>query len=261
MASAPVASLGRDLTEARLRQFVDAFRDPSLLVGATGLPEAEKFDLVPLVFGLLPRKTLVRGSSTEPVKPAISAFLRALGVTPSEELVEVLKAIADQYVDSGTRAGRNRKWTISVLRARRPDVYASLRSRQRDRCALCGVPFDEVMETLDHIIPWRVGGDRTENYQLLCELCNNSKAHFFSALQAAEATAWVYGDTLTSRSPTGIGRYVALAWYRGCQSSGCTARPDSARLFVYGGRADGLPTGGNLAVVCDAHRPTEAFCC
>ncbi len=57
-----------------------------------------------------------------------------------------------------------------------PQTFRTELLRQQNcRCAICGCPITEKAE-LDHIIPWMyVGGELSDNLQLLCTTCNRSK--------------------------------------------------------------------------------------
>src|SRR5690242_13698673 len=56
------------------------------------------FLAVPLVFGLLPARSLApRQGGFTPMKPIIREHLRNLGVTPDDELLSLLKSVADQW--------------------------------------------------------------------------------------------------------------------------------------------------------------------
>lgn len=51
--------------------------------------------------------------------------------------------------------------------------------KQNGRCMVCGEPFgiDQSKIHVDHIIPWVLVGDELkDNYQCLCETCNESKS-------------------------------------------------------------------------------------
>ncbi len=57
-----------------------------------------------------------------------------------------------------------------------------LTSRQMSRCAICKRKITSNTAHLDHIIPWDYVGDKLkDNYQMLCETCNERKgtAAFF----------------------------------------------------------------------------------
>ena len=65
---------------------------------------------------------------------------------------------------------------------RRPipgELKTKLYHAQNGICALCGEPLGEDMSKIhvDHIIPWVLVGDElNDNYQCLCEVCNECKS-------------------------------------------------------------------------------------
>jgi hypothetical protein len=126
------------------------------------LSEWERLRLVPLVFGLMPRRAFERGNSDIPIKPSIAQHLDALGIAADPMLVDVIKSVCDQFY--GTRTTQ-RKFSIGDIRAIRYR-YARLMDGQNSRCALCGAPFEgDCLPTLDHVIPFRLVGDVPDGMQ------------------------------------------------------------------------------------------------
>ncbi|WP_408963201.1 HNH endonuclease [Nonomuraea angiospora] len=135
-------------------------------------------------------------------------------------------------------------------------MYALLQKRQSGRCATCGDPFGNIKETLDHIVPWRLGGDPLDgsNWQVLCGPCNGGKSNFISILQDAIAHNWLYGKEITVGGPMAdTARYMALRQYPRCQADNCTADAESARLLVALQDPAGMYLMHNLQVLCDRH--------
>ena len=67
----------------------------------------------------------------------------------------------------------NRRKTISL------DVKLELYKKQNGKCAVCGEALgkDNSKIHVDHIIPWTLVGDELEeNYQDLCDTCNECKS-------------------------------------------------------------------------------------
>lgn len=225
--------------------------------------EHERLQLVPLVFGLLPRAALARKRPDDRIKPAIRAHLASLGIDSSELLVDTIKDIADQYFAVVFRppSERPRKLGVESVRAR-GEVYKRIRQRQADRCAVCGVRLGkDATETLDHIIPWSLAGDRPDgsNWQLLCDLCNGGKREWLSALQSAQAANWHYGlGDPVPFEPTQEARYVVLAVAGKCQAHGCEVRPRDGHLSVHQRHASGLAIVDNLLALCEAHAVADA---
>jgi hypothetical protein len=207
------------------------------------------------VFLLLPRSAFVSGANRRAffIKPLIREHLLSLGVSPDEELLEILKRVAEQLrltsVESGVRGVR--KVTIAGLRARNPRRYLSIREMQGDRCGVCGVLLGAVQEELDHVIPFQLVGDIPDgaNWQILCRSCNASKSGFLSAWQHPEAMNWVYGNLVhVAKSPTPTTHYTVLVINKRCVICGRGA--DSAELDVFSRVRDGLFVADHLDVVC-----------
>lgn len=250
-------------------------RDPStlsLLVRVFGNPRQEadrvgewdRLKIVPLIFALLPEGALIRKRPDLRVKPLIAEHLKNLDIAPNDDLIATLKRVADNYYESMYKPplSRKQKFGIEGIRALRFGVYSRLQQKQRGRCAVCGVPFDgDTIETLDHILPWRLAGDPFDgsNWQLLCGECNLGKREWLSALQSPQALNWVYGQVETlSREHTLETRYLALALAGKCQIKNCTAGPRDARLNVARRYSTGLPILDNVIIRCDAHLAENA---
>jgi 5-methylcytosine-specific restriction endonuclease McrA len=229
------------------------------------LPEVEVSELdrlhaVPLFFGLLPIRALQRNSILDPVKPEIRAHLRSIGIGEDEELVDIVKHLADQYFQTEARDShqwyRRRKWGIADLKASNDRVYRILIGRQNGRCALCGILFDGYCEeTLDHLLPWRFVGDipTGANWQILCVKCNRGKQGWISSIQLSEAFNWVYGKTNCTEVSLDT-RFVILAQRRHCEIAGCGRGPRESALLVTATTKTGLPVADHLQVVCEEHR-------
>lgn len=59
------------------------------------------------------------------------------------------------------------------------EIKETLVKKQNNRCAVCGEPFDSDSSRIhvDHIIPWKLVGDELkDNFQALCETCNECKS-------------------------------------------------------------------------------------
>jgi 5-methylcytosine-specific restriction endonuclease McrA len=225
--------------------------------------EHERFQIVPLVFGLIPARALFRERVDCRIKPLVREHLDSLGVAYDEGLVSTIKLIIDQYFESVFAPAhdreRPRKLGIESVRARRP-IYRRLRRAHNDRCAVCGVRFgiDDAEETLDHILPWCLAGDPYDgrNWQLLCRACNLGKREWLSALQSPHALNWSYGlgsfgDNLDFESPEA--RYLMLSLRGECEMQDCARGPKDGRLTIVRRVSSGLPIADNLIVLCEAH--------
>jgi len=227
--------------------------------------EAGRMSFLPQVFGLIPVNAIIERPPYGSVKPLIAEHLASLGVPRSELLVNIVKDLCDNFDRTRIRDGdprlRVRKSSIADLR-QAPDLYRKLRTSQGARCRVCGTEFSEGKkeETLDHVIPWRLGGDPPGgwNWQLLCRRCNSAKDTIFSAFATPEYVNWIYSD-LMLRAPSADsvserGRYLVLKHYGRCQTRDCTASPSNSELWVVRSVPSGLPVFDHLTVACDRHR-------
>lgn len=267
----PLSSLDRLKDSGTIESFCRLFAEHGALgyglapePGTPALTEAERLEMVPLVFGLLPARALLRLRADDKVKPFIIDHLEAIGIDPSERLVDILKAVADQFAATWSVNARTtgvpvkRKMQISGLRALgRP--YRRQITAQNGRCATCGVVFDGTREEqLDHIVPWRLIGDVRDgsNWQILCFECNNGKGSLLATLLSPEAWGWLYAtqSPLFPGTPTLETRYVVLAQRGACEYPACGRDSSVAELEVVKAIASGLPVADNLLVRCDLHR-------
>jgi len=135
---------------------------------------------------------------------------------------------------------------------------------QGDRCALCGWPFadeatagnrsePECSPTLDHRIPYRIGGNTEENLWILCGRCNAIKE---AALHIGEhGRIWTNNYLYLSRP-----RVVAFWTFtrdRQCRVPGCGAGPSQTRLFCARCSARGEVVVDNCRTLCEQHRDPD----
>jgi hypothetical protein len=92
--------------------------------------------------------------------------LEAFVVWAKEGVVPALSV--PQSANSAPRTPRNINWRLRAL----------VLMRDNARCQMCGkTPQDGVRLHVDHISPWRKGGETIlENLQILCEQCNIGKS-------------------------------------------------------------------------------------
>lgn len=236
---------------------------------ARSCAESEKAAVVPLMFGLMPVAAAFRKSPYIEVKPIIQSHLADIGVKPSSLLVSIVKDLCDNFDRTRFRDGppalRPRKASISDLRAQ-PELYRRLRVSQGARCAVCGCTFADGRreETLDHVIPWRLGGDPPGgwNWQLLCRRCNTAKDTLLAAYMAPEYLNWIFPDPIGQSSASGVelherGRYLALRHYGKCKEPGCEVNPQQGALRVVRSRPAGFAVLDHLTVRCELHCELE----
>lgn len=230
--------------------------------------EGEKASLMPLMFGLMPVSAAFRESPYVEVKPIIQRHLNDIGIEPSPLLLSVIKDLCDNFDRTRFRDGppalRPRKSSISDLRSQ-PDLYRRMRQLQGSRCAVCGCTFGDGQreETLDHVIPWRLGGDPPGgwNWQLLCRRCNTAKDTLLAAYLAPEYSNWIFPGPIGQPSALGLelherGRYLALRHYGKCQDPDCEVTARIGALRVARTRPNGFSVLDHLTVLCDSHCAT-----
>ena len=233
--------------------------------GARDFTEEDRMRVVPLVFGLMPWRAIVRASRDSMIKPLIRAHLDSVGVSSTNgTLVSIIKEVADQYVLTARPNAVRRKMTVADVRTRYSREYRLMRSTQGQRCGVCGVSLEDRDEHLDHRIPFRLVGDVSDggNWQLLCSACNTGKWSWFSALQPSVAHNWIYGDLDQNGFAYDDGwlgetnytlRFCVLAQRRCCEVQGCARGSRDGQLHTVLKHRSGLPVIDNLKVVCDRH--------
>ena len=249
------------------QNLVDKFKDLFLAHGVLGcqdensykkaqsLTEYDRLTIVPLVFLFLPAAAFLETRTLgEPIKPLIKEHLKTLSwVVNDDKLIDILKEISEQYYRSKIKGAQ--KKGMSDLRLNR-SLYKRIRSRQDERCCICGAKFDtdtDCRESLDHIIPYYLIGDITDgsNWRILCEPCNRGKSCYISCLQAPEAINWIYDKEINGITETS--RYVVLMKNSECMHSNCNNNASNSKLDVSLKIKTGLPVPTNLEVLCEKH--------
>lgn len=252
--------------------YLHLFKEIFLAHGALGVStsnrdfsEVERMTIVPLVFGLIPHGAIYRKSRDIQIKPLIREHFAKLGISnKDEELISIVKEIADQYYFSAAPRPVRRKMSVSDLRTNSRHDYLCLRQMQHGRCGICGALLSDSDEHLDHKIPFRLVGDvaNGSNWQILCRQCNIGKSSWLSALQPSVSQNWIYGDLdlehcgSESNPADDIGltsRYALLALRRKCEAPGCSNTRLESRLRVQLNVPTGLPILDNFIVLCEAH--------
>lgn len=227
--------------------------------------ESDKFEILPAVFALMPREAAMRTDPYQEIKPLIRKHLVDLGVTTDDLLVDLIKVLCDNFErtrptsDLGGRT-RPRKASISDLR-QQIGLYKRIRESQNHRCAACGANLNSTQETLDHVIPWRLGGDPAEgaNWQILCEICNSGKSDLLTSFMLPEYFNWIYTEKTGQSVEYSIGmisrrtRYLALSASPKCSVPGCPATAATAQLYVVRQSEHGLSVFDHLEVLCEQH--------
>lgn len=135
--------------------------------------------------------------------------------------------------------------------------------KEQKSCTFCGHRFVDLADiSLDHIIPLCLGGgERPENWQLTCKLCNQQKKEYWGISDISRVTSFsafennffklnadeVFNQLVRPGNPT---RYwIFERDERKC--SGCIAKADDEKLYLGIIDDDHLLTLDNLTVYCD----------
>jgi len=229
--------------------------------------EVDRVKVVPLVFGLMPTSALSRKSITVAIKPDIKEHLKSLGISQGDEkLIDIIKNISDQFFTFKILQNNKqyKKFTLGKVQSTYPKIYRSIRDMQEDRCAICGIKFNDSpvdeqdREELDHCLPFYLVGDILDgsNWQLLCKRCNSAKSSYISIFQYPEAINWVYNKETSKLAINDLSkesRYILLVQKGCCEEEGCQVKPSKEQLFVIQKSHTGLAVVGNLSVYCRKH--------
>jgi len=131
-------------------------------------------------------------------------------------------------------------------------IRTAMLIKQGRRCGVCGWDFvatateglDKRGPTLDHKMPYRLGGDSLDNLWVLCALCNAIKE---SALHVGE-----HGRTWTNNFVYGGRRRSIAFWvmYRDKVCLRCGVLPSTTQLFVYRRHDRGSWSHDNCVTSC-----------
>jgi hypothetical protein len=263
-----VSSQARLLDSRNIQLFKDLFICHGIPINrkiSRIFTETERMEIVPLVFGLMPKSAIFRENDDQKIKPLIRENLISLGFNEiDEDLVTVIKDISDQYYFTSGKRPNRKKMSISDIRMRYRKDYFNLRSLQNNRCAICGIKLSDADEHLDHKIPFRLIGDKPGgiNWQLLCSKCNIGKSSYISALQPSISQNWIYGlsidefESINNFDDTQWGlpvRYSILMQKKKCEFFGCNANPLSNQLILKINCKTALPVIDNFSVYCEDH--------
>ncbi len=178
------------------------------------------------------------------------------------------KALQDSPIDVGGLAEALASVVVNIESAetgRRAGLFelphptrARLLASQSHRCGVCGWDFRSSLRTrterqaapsLDHRVPFRLGGDATENMWILCGLCNSIKQAFIHV--GEHGPIWtdnfVYWGNIRS-----VAFWVMLRDKR-CREPGCGAGSTDGRLYVVRRLDSGPWTFDSCTTRCKLH--------
>jgi hypothetical protein len=263
-----VSSQERLLNLSNIDKFKDLFISHGLAIDrrvSREFSEIEIMEVIPLVFGLMPKNALYREKKDQRIKPLVRDHLCSIGFKSiDEELVAVIKEVSDQYYYTAGKRPLRTKLSISDIRMGYRRDYIKLRESQNNRCKICGINLSDSEEHLDHKIPFRLIGDIPGgiNWQLLCNKCNTGKSSYLSALQPLVSQNWIYGtineevsnpDDLSDTQWGYTVRYSILAQKKKCEFEDCSCNTNNSKLSLRIKNPSGLPIIDNLIVLCENH--------
>jgi len=172
-----------------------------------------------------------------------------------EQLYDLINSVYRHWLK--TKRGTLGKYSIADVRSRHTTVFNELMLGQGHRCAYCGYSFAEIPgeQTLDHIIPYRLGNDHMcgSNWQILCKTCNIEKKDMFSIFQHRVANDWIYhlkNWTPEQESRTGKNRIQFTVILRDKKCKQCGSGPTEKQLFAIN-ETTGLSIPTNMVCVCE----------
>jgi 5-methylcytosine-specific restriction endonuclease McrA len=131
------------------------------------------------------------------------------------------------------------------------------------RCQVCGFRFGSGGDaTVDHILPLSLGGSvHEENWQLLCRLCNDQKAHHFGCCDLARVSI-ISNATFFNQSVAAQLQMLLLPHHplryelferaeRRCNNGKCKRKADEIKLNLCVLNRDCMISADNLAVSCE----------
>lgn len=131
------------------------------------------------------------------------------------------------------------------------------------RCQVCGFRFGNAGDaTVDHVLPLSLGGSvHEENWQLLCRLCNDQKAHHFGCCDLARVSiisnATFFNQLVPAQLQILLLPHQPLRYElferadRRCNSGKCRRRADESKLYLCVLNHDCMISADNLAVSCE----------
>jgi hypothetical protein len=136
-------------------------------------------------------------------------------------------------------------------------IRRRLLQSQNGRCAICGWLFSgdtptwrcesECEATLDHRVPFRLGGERLENLWILCGLCNAIKASWSHI--GEHGRIWI-NNHIYYEGERSVAFWV-MCRQKAC--SQCSALAGEARFLVRRRRDTGAWVADNCEIICENH--------
>lgn len=189
----------------------------------------------------------MHGCSSFPVAARrLSARLGIDEVQASRDQIVVALIAAAQLVSISST---ERKFGIRDLPY---PVLARMLSDQNRRCGVCGAIFERETEremTLDHRVPFRIGGNTLENLWLLCRICNRTKSDLIHISE--DGRTWINNHVMLSRSRATA--FWCMLRDGGCTYQHCATSPQTDAMMVVRHSNVGPWTRENCATRCSQH--------
>ena len=216
--------------------------------------------VAPLIFLTFPKEVQKSGQENRNLvrERLIQLTNGQLNQQQFEHFFDLISSVYRHWLD--TKRGTPGKYSIADVRNRHTTVFNELMLGQGHRCAYCGYSFAEIPgeQTLDHIIPYRLGGDHMcgSNWQILCKTCNSDgKKDMLSIFQHRVANDWIYHLvrwTPEQEDRTGKKRIQFAVILRDKKCKQCEAGPTEKQLFAIN-ETTGLSIPSNMVCVCETY--------
>lgn len=138
-------------------------------------------------------------------------------------------------------------------------VRQAMLQNQNCRCAICGWFFcdaesteravHDARPTLDHIVAFLIGGERPENLNVTCGLCNRLKSSYLH--RSERGRVWV--DNFVYGWDARVAACWAFLRDGGCTADNCGNTPFLARLYAVKRTPRGQAVLDNLRSFCEEH--------
>lgn len=135
----------------------------------------------------------------------------------------------------------------------------NLLASQAHRCRVCGVKLyvgdqqnHQARPELDHIIPFALGGNASENLRIICKACNGAKSDNLAAINSNFVHLNYFLRNTRDDEVTAELRFWVLERDRSqCQCVGCTHSAKDSKLTVTKINSIGRSIYDNLKTVCE----------
>jgi len=175
----------------------------------------------------------------------------------SEDVDQILQTAT--YLKEASRGGRKSSWS---------DLHYvdkhDLLEKQNRRCGLCGRPLEiggspssSALPTLDHIVPFALGGNRKDNLRLICKSCNSTKGMNLTFANSDRVAMNYFIKYPTSGHPKEVVLWVLERDRSQCTEKDCPHTSKTSKLGVVKIYSRGREIYDNLRTVCEDCAPDD----